>query len=73
VGVGDGEAVGDGDGALDGGVLPRPATRPEPVGGPLGPAVSAASAPRATPPTMARAASAATTVRFIGRALRACG
>jgi hypothetical protein len=70
-GVGERRAVGSGFDALDGGLLPIPATSPEPVGGvpfePTGLLPRPASIPIPSPATIAKAPSASTPKRaFIG-------
>ena len=71
--------VGDGlalvAGPLDGGVLPSPASRPDPGAAELdGAAPSAANNPSPSPPRRASTAPPKMTVRLIGRtADRACG
>src|SRR5260221_10725686 len=66
--------IGDGVDALRGGVLPSPATRPEPgAGEAAGAEARAANIPRPRPPRIARIPTAITAVRFIARgAVRSC-
>src|SRR5580765_2466532 len=74
-GLASGDGLGPTTGPLDGGVLPSPATSPEPAGGVApGDDASAANIPRPRPPRIARIPSARTAARFIERcAVRACG